>query len=46
MQYYSGSHLHDLPTKKGERSLHEISKLALDGVGCEAKEIDFADGGL
>ncbi|KAK5212200.1 hypothetical protein LTR41_002442 [Exophiala xenobiotica] len=45
-KYYGGSHLHDLPTEKGERSLYEISQRALDEGGCKSKEIEFTDGGL
>lgn len=44
--FHSGSHLHDLPTEKGERSLHETTQLALTTAGCKASEWDFPHGGL
>jgi len=44
--YYLGSHLLDLPTEKGQRSLHEISRRALVEAGCEAKEVKFPEGGV
>ncbi|KZL67538.1 hypothetical protein CT0861_00342 [Colletotrichum tofieldiae] len=46
VEYYRGSHLCVLPTTKGERSLHEISPMALDEAGCKPKELKFPDGGL
>ncbi|KAK7177949.1 hypothetical protein PSPO01_15998 [Paraphaeosphaeria sporulosa] len=44
--YYGGSHKHDLPTVNGIRQLHETQKTALDGMGCEAIERNFPNGGL
>ncbi|KAF2177368.1 hypothetical protein K469DRAFT_720701 [Zopfia rhizophila CBS 207.26] len=46
VDYYGGSHQHDLPTEKGERSLHETSQAALDAASCKASEKEFPDGGL
>jgi len=46
VDYYPGSHLLDLPTKKGERDLYETTKDALHEAGCPAKEELFPDGGL
>ena len=43
--YYSGSHLHELPTEEGRRSLHEISPVAIADAGCVAMEKVFEDGG-
>ncbi|GKU05488.1 unnamed protein product [Fusarium langsethiae] len=46
VDYYRGSHLHELPTEMGRRSLHEIPPAALAEVGCNATEKNFKDGGI
>ncbi|GJC90448.1 hypothetical protein ColLi_13286 [Colletotrichum liriopes] len=46
VEYYRGSHLCVLPTTKGERSLHDISRMALDEAACKPNELKFPDGGL
>jgi hypothetical protein len=45
MSYRRKSHLHDLPTVEGKRSLHETAGAAYDEVGCEAQVIPFDNGG-
>jgi hypothetical protein len=46
VDYYAGSHLHDLETSKGLRSLHEIPFPELQRVGCVPDTREFKDGGL
>ena len=46
MDYYGGSHLHDMPKKKGARLLWENQHSALAEVGCVATEKEFPDGGM
>jgi len=46
VDYYGGSHLHDLPVEEGERSLYEILPSALVEVGCKATPKKFKEGGL
>jgi hypothetical protein len=45
MSYRRKSHLHDLPTVEGKRSLHETDAAAYDEAGCEAQVIPFDNGG-
>ncbi|XP_044717997.1 uncharacterized protein HRG_07357 [Hirsutella rhossiliensis] len=44
--FYSGSHLHSLPTVRAANDLFEIPSAALRRVGCEGKETEFSNGGL
>ncbi|KAK4118164.1 hypothetical protein N657DRAFT_667302 [Parathielavia appendiculata] len=44
--YYAGSHLHDMATSRGRRSLHEIPLSELSRVGSNPKHKEFPDGGL
>ncbi|KAM7188712.1 hypothetical protein V8F33_010482 [Rhypophila sp. PSN 637] len=44
--YYVGSHLHDLGTVTGRRSLHEIPHSELNRVGSEPRVKYFPHGGL
>ncbi|KAI0388406.1 hypothetical protein F5Y17DRAFT_452932 [Xylariaceae sp. FL0594] len=44
--YYVGSHLHDMVTTRGKRSLHEIPLSELDRVGSKPEEKEFPDGGI
>ncbi|CAG8005772.1 unnamed protein product [Penicillium olsonii] len=46
VEYYTLSHLHDLATTKGRRSLYEISQSELDRMGSKPEVKDFPDGGL
>ncbi|KAJ5556654.1 hypothetical protein N7513_001775 [Penicillium frequentans] len=46
VEYYARSHLHDLATTRGRRSLYEISQSELDHVGSRPEVKDFPDGGL
>lgn len=46
MDYWADSHLHDLPTVEGKRSLYETSEEELEKVGCKATEKIFEDGEL
>lgn len=46
VDYYVGSHLHNLNTKKGLRSVYEIPLSELNRVGCEPDKKEFPDGGL
>ncbi|KAK3328704.1 hypothetical protein B0T19DRAFT_357440 [Cercophora scortea] len=44
--YYVGSHLHDMATSRGRRSLYEIPLSELDRVGSEPEHKEFPDGGF
>ncbi|EED23191.1 hypothetical protein TSTA_066400 [Talaromyces stipitatus ATCC 10500] len=46
VEYYTFSHLHDLVTTKGRRSLYEIPKSELERVGSKPEVKDFPDGGF
>lgn len=46
MKYYTLSHIHELATTKGRRSLYEIPQSELDRVGSQPEVKDFPDGGL
>jgi len=46
VEYNAGSHLHDLATTKGRRSLHEISQSELARVGSRHEPKHFPNGGL
>ncbi|KAJ5111751.1 hypothetical protein NUU61_001381 [Penicillium alfredii] len=46
VEYYTLSHLHDLMTTKGRRSLYEIPQSELDRVGSRPEVKEFPDGGL
>ncbi|KAJ5860645.1 uncharacterized protein N7529_007955 [Penicillium soppii] len=46
VEYYTLSHLHDLATTKGRRSLYEIPQSELDRMGSKPEVKDFPDGGL
>ncbi|KAK0628276.1 hypothetical protein B0T17DRAFT_486756 [Bombardia bombarda] len=46
VEYYRGSHLHELPVEKEKKSLYRIHEAALDQAGCPAVEKTFTVGGL
>ncbi|KAK0706159.1 hypothetical protein B0T26DRAFT_725630 [Lasiosphaeria miniovina] len=46
VEYYKGSHIHDLPRKRGARFLWETEPSALSEVNCIAKAEPFPDGGM
>ncbi|CZR37693.1 uncharacterized protein FPRO_07116 [Fusarium proliferatum ET1] len=46
VEIWQGSHLHDLPTTDGIRSLHETTRSELEKAGCIAKLKQFQSGGL
>ncbi|CAI6079407.1 unnamed protein product [Clonostachys chloroleuca] len=46
VEIWHGSHLHDLPTTEGVRSLHETTRLELEKAGCTAELKKFQSGGL
>ncbi len=46
VEYRVGSHLHDLATTKGRRSLYELSYSELAHVGSKPEPKEFPDGGL
>ncbi|RSL40933.1 hypothetical protein CEP54_015971 [Fusarium duplospermum] len=46
VEIWHGSHLHDLPTTNGIRSLHETTRLELEKAGCTAELKKFQSGGL
>ena len=45
VEYYGGSHLHDLPKQKGARLLWETQPSTLNEAGCVATPKSFRDGG-
>ena len=46
MEYYGGSHLHEMPKEEGVRLLWETQPSALAEVGCVATPKDFTNGGV
>ncbi|KAF9730011.1 hypothetical protein PMIN06_012490 [Paraphaeosphaeria minitans] len=46
VEYYGGSHKHDLPVEEGVRGLFETTQAALNAAGCQPTEKEFPAGGL
>lgn len=46
MDYYSGSHLLNMPAQENKRWLFETTKAALNEAGCYASEEEYPDGGV
>ncbi|EFZ02026.1 hypothetical protein X797_010919 [Metarhizium robertsii] len=46
VEYYRGSHLHDMPKEEGARLLWEIEPSTLAEAGCVALSKEFPNGGV